>query len=41
MYRTIHYEGLTMKALKKRIQEIEERKEKIINFKIIVWDNED
>ena len=41
MYRTIHYGGLTMKGLKKRIEEIEENKEAILEFKIIVWEKGD
>ncbi len=39
MYRTIHYEGLTMRALKLRIQEIEDLKEVIIDFKIITHED--
>lgn len=41
MYRTIKYIGLTMKALKKRIAEIEERKEEVLNFEIEVWEKGD
>jgi hypothetical protein len=38
MYRTIKYQGDNMKALIKRIEEINTRKEQIINFSIETYE---
>ena len=37
VYREIKYEGETMKALLKRIKEIEEGEEEVIRFQIITY----
>lgn len=38
VYRIVKYTGETMKALLKRIKEIEERDETLINFEIQVYE---